>query len=335
MPALYLITGGCGFLGSEIVRQLVHRGRQVRVFALADDPQCKQLPAQAEVFTGNIVTGEGLDAFMTVPEGTPKVVIHTAGFISLAPERDQRLFDINIEGTRQVVNHCLLKGVDRLVHVASVHAITELPKEQQMKEPIAYEPDTVVGWYAKTKTEACRYVTDAVQKKGLNASIVFPSGIWGPGDWKQGNLIQLFKDYWYGKIPAGVQGGYNFVDVRDAAQGIIACADQDKAGENYILAGHYVTVRQILDTFQRVTGKPPVRCILPMWLAKAALPFLQLGSKLSGKPPIYTQYALYTLGANADFSIEKAKRDLGFHPRPFETSLRDTFVWLRDNGLLS
>lgn len=334
MSTIYLVTGGCGFLGSEVVRLLLEQDAQVRVLALQSDPQCAAVPKQAALYYGDLTTGEGLDAFFDVPAGAESVVIHTAGIVSLAPGRDQLVYDVNVGGTKRVLDYCLRRKVRRLVHVSSVHAIPVLPKGQVMAEPERFDPDLVVGWYAKTKTMATQAVLDAVKNDGLNASIVFPSGIWGPGDWKQGNLTQVFKDYWNGKLPAGVEGGYNFVDVRDAAAGIVSCAQMDRLGENYILAGHYVTIRQMLDAFQKITGKRPVKHILPMWLAKAALPLLQLGSKLSDKPPVYSSYALYTLGANAAFSIEKPKRELGFTLRPFEDSLRDTFHWLTENNLL-
>ncbi len=334
MSTVYLVTGGCGFLGTEVVTQLLQAGRTVRVLALKGDPQCAALPESASLYYGDVVTGEGLDAFMTVPAGSRAIVIHTAGIIDLSPGENPLVYDVNVKGTRNVVDKCEEHGVSRLVHVSSVHAITVLPKGQVMAEPEHFDPDQVVGWYPKTKAMASNYVQDA-QQRGMNASIVFPAGIWGHGDWKQGNLIQVFKDYWAGKIPAGVAGGYNFVDVRDAAAGVIASADKGAAGENYILAGHYVTIRQMLDTFHQVTGKPPVKHILPMWLARAALPLLQLGSKLSGKPPIYTRYALYTLDVNAEFSITKAQRDLGYTIRPFEESLKDTFLWLKENNLLT
>ena len=105
-------------------------------------------------------------------------------------------------------------------------------------------------------------------------------------------------------------------------------------GECYILASHYVTIREILRLAHEVSGHREVRRMLPLWVAKAFAPLVGLYYRLRGQKPVVSAYALYTLNSNGDFSHEKASRELGYQPRPFRDTVRDTIHWLKDQGLI-
>ena len=168
--------------------------------------------------------------------------------------------------------------------------------------------------------------------RGLDVRVVHPSGICGPYDYGHGHLTQLVQDFCTGRLAAGVDGGYDFVDVRDVAAGILACCERGRPGEGYILSGRYCTVRDVLAMLHRITGRRRVRVMLPLWLARAMAPLSEQYYRLLRQPPLYTAYSLYTLSSGARFSHAKAARELGYTTRPFGTTLADTVAWLRRQG---
>ena len=145
----------------------------------------------------------------------------------------------------------------------------------------------MVGGYAKTKAEATQAVLDAVGA-GLKAVVVHPSGILGPYDASGNHLVQMVSDYIRGRLPACVQGGYDFVDVRDVAQGCLLAAEKGRVGECYILSNRHYEVREVLDIARSVCGGRRLP-VLPIWMAKAAAPLLGWIARLRRQRPLYTE----------------------------------------------
>lgn len=141
----------------------------------------------------------------------------------------------------------------RLVYVSSVHAIPEQEKLQVLEEVQNFSPEAVIGGYAKTKAEATQLVLEAV-REGLDAVVVQPSGILGPYDSSHNHLVQMIADYLHGKLPACVRGGYDFVDVRDVADGCLAAAEKGKRGECYILSNRHYEVKDVLSMVRSSNG---------------------------------------------------------------------------------
>lgn len=324
---MFLITGGAGYLGSEIIRQLTTKGEPVRTLVLPGDPLAPLLPAGVEVVEGDILNQEDLARFFDLGEG-PHTVIHCASIITMSMKMLDKVWQVNVEGTRNLIDASLKAGVQRYIHVASVHAIKELPKGQVMAEPAYAEPEKIIGAYGQSKAEAVRLVMAARKEQGLKANIVYPAGLSGPGDFAKGNLTQMFLDYMSGSITLGMKGGYNFTDVRDVAAAIVTLALEGQTGEDYVLAGEYISVMDLIGHFQRITGGKKVTAYCPMWLARALLPLLTLLYKIRGVKPVFSNYSLYTIGANALFDSSKAARDLDYHPRPIAETLEDTARWL-------
>ncbi|MDF2858866.1 MAG: nucleoside-diphosphate sugar epimerase, partial [Neobacillus sp.] len=188
MRIKYLLTGAAGNLGSSIVRELIAQGKEVRAFVLPNDNAVKRIPEGVEIIEGDILNMDDLHRFFTVGDGTEIIVIHSAGIVTTYWEFSQKVHDVNVQGTRNIVKMCVEKHVKKLVYVSSVHAITELPKGQTIKPVSEFNPDHIIGFYGKTKAEASQIVMDAVKAHGLNASIVFPSGLCGPYDYTIGHV---------------------------------------------------------------------------------------------------------------------------------------------------
>ena len=321
----FVVTGAAGHLGSTILRELAAEGAKVRGLVLPGEvPKIKA--AGISYATGDVRDLASLRPLLEGLGTNDVVFIHTAAIISIARTMPPGLREVNIDGVRNVLALCREKGVRRLVHVSSVHAIPEAPAGQTIEEATSFSPDLVRGGYAKTKAEAARLVLDAA-KDGLDAVVVFPSGILGPYNRGSNHLSQMVIECHEGRLPACVPGGYDFIDVRDVASGCLAAASRGQSGEGYILSGHYVTVQELLGLVARLSGRrvPP---IVPAALARAAVPFATAWARLHHERPLYTAYSLETLASNGHFSNEKARRELGFDPRPLVETVSDMLAWL-------
>lgn len=333
MEDFIAVTGGGGHLGNTIVRQLLERGKRVRALVLTDRDAGALEGLDAQVVRGNVLDPLSLEPFLEPDKDGRTVggVIHTAGLVAITAKADPLVHQVNVDGTANVLAMCRKYGVKRLVYTSSVHAVPELPQGEIHREVSSFRPELVHGNYAKTKAKATQLVLDA-NCPALETVVVHPSGLLGPGDYGSAHLTQMVVDCLTGSLRAAVGGGYDFVDVRDVAQGTIAALEKGRPGECYLLSGAYYSVAQVLETLAKVSGCPPVGMVLPMWLAKATAPMAELYYRLLRRPPLYTAYSLYTLETNAAFSHEKADSELGYHARPLEETLRDTVDWLRACG---
>ena len=217
----------------------------------------------------------------------------------------------------------LSNNIDRVVYVSSVHAIPERPVPEIITEVSSFSPDLVHGQYAKSKAAAAQIVMEYA-KKGLNVSIVHPSGIIGPGDvMVKNHMIRTIRAMEAGKIPVAIQGEYDFVDSRDVVDGILSCEEYGSAGEYYILNGHYISVRDLLNKVRGIAGKHLVTIELPYRLANAIAPAAERVSLLFDKNvPLFTPYSVYTLHTNGAFSHDKAYKSFGYCPREIDESIQ-------------
>lgn len=323
MDKIYLITGACGHLGNTILRQLSKAGQEARGLILPG--QAPRENPRIRYFTGDVREKDSLRPFFSGLENRDVYVIHTAGIVDISEEVSPLLYEVNVNGTRNIINLCREYGVKRLVYVSSVHAIPEKEEEMTQNEIHAFSPDVVKGGYAKTKAEATQLVLDAAMS-GLDAVVVQPSGILGPYDRSGNHLVQLVTDYLRGRLPACVRGGYDFVDVRDVADGCLRAALRGKTGECYILSNRRYEIKDVLHMVQKAYGGRRLP-VLPLWMAKACVPFIRLDAKRKKRRPLFTRYSLYTLSSNSNFSHDKATAELGYRPRDLFTTVRDTVRW--------
>ncbi len=326
----YFVTGATGFLGRALVEELV--GRRARVYALVlpEDPYQELLPQEVHIVKGDVCSQRDLAEFLANAHG-PSCVLHCAGIVSIASRPGPKLYQVNVGGTWCLLRQCRQSHVDRLVYVSSVHAIPEQPKGRVMTEDCVISPGLVEGDYAKSKALATELVF-AGAERGLPASVVFPSGIIGPGDVQGGSFTSMVRAYLAGKLPFAVRGGYDFVDVRDVAQGILACAERGEVGKGYILSGHYVTIGGLL----RLVGKAAKRryrpICLPLWLARLVAPHYERRSLREKKPLFFTPYSVAVLSANGRFRHAAAAECFAYRPRPLEETLGDITAWLTRQG---
>lgn len=325
MKKIYIVTGANGHLGGTLVRMLSKRGEAVRGLVLPGE--APQPFPHVRYYTGDVRDADSMRPLFADAEDAELLVLHTAGLVDIADAVSDRLYDVNVNGTKNMLALCREYNVRRLVYVSSVHAIPEEKSPAVLKEVASFSPERVTGGYAKTKAEATQAVLDAVQA-GLDAVVVHPSGIIGPFDTAGNHLVQLVRDYLRGALPACVRGGYDFVDVRDVAAGCLLALEHGQRGASYILSNRHYEVKEVLDIVRSEAGGRRLP-VLPMGIARAAAPLLQWIARLRGRRPLYTAYSLYTLKSNDRFSHDKATAELGYRPRDLRDTLRDTVLWLR------
>lgn len=328
MEELYLVTGATGFLGHYIVENLKKRGKEVVALRMPGDKA--HLSEGISYELGNITKPYTLQKFFERAKDRKSILIHCAGMVSIATSGSDLLWKVNVDGTRNIVDLCERYEIGRLVYVSSVHAIPEQEGGQVIKEPEQCSASLVEGAYGKSKAEAAVYVKKAAER-GLDAVIAYPSGMIGPEDYTKGYMTEVIRAYLKGYFPAAVQGGYDFADVRDVAEGVVACAEKGRQGEGYILSGEYVTVKEMFEKLSRIAGKKTVRHEIPLWAVRWAAPACEKLCRRMQRLMLITPYSLYTLGSNGNFSCEKAVEELGYCHRPIEETLADTAMWLNKN----
>ncbi len=244
-----LVTGSTGFIGNVLVRKLIKRGRKVRAFfrTTSDTIALKGLPV--ERITGNILDPQSLtEAFRGID-----TVYHLAAKISIMPGEDQVIRKINLEGTRNVIKACLDAKVKKLIYTSTIHALKEPPMGTTIDENMPYDPENERGEYDRSKAQASTEVMDAIDK-GLHTVVLCPTGVLGPYDWRFSPITQTFLDFYNGGMKMAINGAYDFVDVRDVAQGHILASQKAKPGSNYILSGQRVTMQEMFGMLEEITG---------------------------------------------------------------------------------
>lgn len=333
MQKAYIVTGGNGHLGNTIIKLLCLKNEFVRCLVLPNEIAVGIEGLPVEIIYGDVRISDSLDPLFVGLEAFEVIVIHTAGIVSIKSEFNKDVYDVNVQGTMNIVNKCEQYSVKRLIYVSSVHAIPEEKAGNIICETVDFSKENVIGAYAKTKAEATAYVLKHAQM-GLDCVIVHPSGICGPNDFGNGHMTQLVMDYLDGRLVACINGGYDFVDVRDVADGIIAAMELGKRGECYILSNRYYDVPELLNLLAEVSGKRKIKVILPLWFVNLSAPLSEYWYKLRKQTPLYTKYSLFTLASNSDFSHQKADQVLGYKTRDMKDTLRDTVRFLCDTRRL-
>lgn len=320
----YIITGANGFLGNNIIRKLSQKEDcEIRALVMPNASLKALEGLNCKIFYGDVTKKETLQDIFDKNDDIETIVIHCAAVVYIKEKYNPQVYNVNVNGTKNVAEKVLEKNA-KMVYVSSVHAIPEKPNNEVMEEITDFSPNNVNGIYAKTKAETAKYVLDMVQNKGLNACIVHPSGMIGPNDYSNTHLTEMIKSISSGKLPVIVKGGYDFVDVRDVAEGVISATEKGKKGECYILSNRYYTIQELADMICQEKDLKKLSLALPIPFAKFVAPFCEMYYNLKKKTPLFTKYSLYTLSSNSNFSNKKAQKDLGYKTRDMKETIHDS-----------
>jgi len=156
----------------------------------------------------------------------------------------------------------------------------------------------------------------------------------GPYDFKLSEMGRFFVDFVKGRLKVYIEGSCDFVDVRDVAIGHVLACEKGRTGESYILSGEVITVHALMLLLEGITGVRAPRSKLPVGLAQLAAIFTPLYHRLTRTKPLFTKYSIQTLVRGCNVSREKARRELGYSPRPLRESIVDAIQWFKENGKL-
>ena len=321
------VTGAAGHVGANLVRALLVRGDQVRVLVHADNRGIAGLPV--ERCQGSVTDPAAL---LRLVQGVERVY-HLAAKVSIEPRERAELHRVNVGGTQCVVDACRTAGVARLVHVSSIHALASHPLREPITEDRALASGRGLPGYDASKVAAERVVQAAVAN-GLDAVVLNPTAILGPHDSRPSHLGEVLLNLYHQRLPGLVAGSFDWVDVRDVVAGMLAAADRAPAGSRYLLGGQRATVAELARLTAQVTGRPAPWLVTPMWLARAVAPGAEWAARLAGRRPLFTPESLYALRNHLDISSARARQELDYAPRALEATVRDTFEWFREAGML-
>jgi dihydroflavonol-4-reductase len=280
-----VVTGGAGHIGGALVRALLASGRSVRAVVHRDRRALEGLDVET-------VRGDVLDpASLRQAFDGADAVYHAAGHVSILMNEGPLLEAVNVRGTRNVVEACLDCGVCRLVHFSSIHALDLGRRDAPVDESWASVRASSYLPYDRSKAEGEQEVRAGIQR-GLDAVILNPTAVIGPLDYRPSHMGQVLLALAHGKLPALVEGGFDWVDVRDVAEGAVLAELHGEAGARYILSGHWISVRDVAQAVTSVTGVRTPRLVCPMPVARIGAPIATALARLAGKRPLYTRAAL-------------------------------------------
>jgi dihydroflavonol-4-reductase len=316
--ARVLVTGGSGFVGRNLVMALAARGDRVRVLDLSAP---RQSVSGVEYVEGSVADRAACDRALDGVE----TLYHMAGIAHLwRPDKGD--FDLaNRRGTEIVLAAANARRIARIVHCSTESIL--LPRrrdaDKEIDETVMPELDEMPGIYTRSKFLGERIALKAA-REGMNLVVVNPTVPIGEGDHNMTPPAAMFDLFLSGRSPFFLDCILNFVDVRDAADGIVRAGDRGRSGERYILGGENVAMRDLLRTLERISGrKMPKRSVPPaLALATGALSGW-LADHVTHRPPAATREAVLLALRSAPFDSAKARRELGYRPRPIEQALTE------------
>ena len=321
---MYLVTGATGHIGNVLVRQLLAKGEKVRALILPGESLKPLDGMDVETVEADVLD---LPTLLRTFQGM-QGIFHLAGIISIMPGNNPEVWKVNVEGTRNVLKAVRETGIRRLVYTSSIHALQRAPHGVVMDESLPFDQNNPYGAYDRSKAAASLEVQKAAQD-GLDTVIVCPTGVIGPYDFRGSEMGEVIRQAAEGQPSPYVEGAYDFVDVRDVADGLITAAEKGTRGESYIFSGHRMSVRYLLETVREITGFNFPAIKIPFGLARFASIFTPLYYRMAHAVPRFTPYSLEVLKSNSHISHAKATRELGYHPRALQDSIADAIRWFK------
>ncbi len=325
-----VITGASGQIGGVLARALADRYGPGQIRAIYRERRGTAADLDIAWIKGDIMNRESLIAAFRGAE----TVFHLAALVSIDAVRAEEFRLTNVVGTRNVVEAALACGVRRLVHVSSIHAYDQHPSDEVLDESRGPADGPRHDPYDRSKAAGEVEVRRGIDR-GLDAVILNPTSVIGPWDAGPSPMGQVFLDLYRRRIPALIASGYDWVDVRDVVSAAMSAETQARCGENYLVSGHWHTVRELARLSQQATGVASPRLQFPVSIARLWAPCQVLLDRSRGRRPLYTPAAVRVMAqGNRRISSAKARAELGFHPRSLAESVNDTYRWFDEHGML-
>jgi dihydroflavonol-4-reductase len=321
------VTGASGHIGINLIPKLIDKGYQVRVLVHKNSGAFEGLDVTP--VKGDLLIKESL---LKCIDGA-EIVIHLAGIITLE-RRSAEVLKVNIEGTRNLLDASKELNVKKFIFFSSIHALNVFPLTGKMDETRELNHDSRFD-YDLSKVAGEEMVLEA-SLNGLHTVILNPTAVLGPNDHKPSQLGRALIQYYKGNIPATLNGGYNFVDVRDVAEATLHAIEKGRNGHRYILSGNWKSILDLGATVHKFGGRKPPKFAVPFWLARLGADILNYFSSGKDEERLFAPASLDTLEhSHRNISHEKASEELEYQPRKFVETIRDTIEWFKSVKLLN
>ena len=308
------------------MRQLLSNGWHVKCLIHKDLTALSNL--DIEMVKGGLSDPKFLSENM---EGSD-AIFHSAAYVSVENIDTPLMHEINVVGTKNICQAAIDANIPKLIHFSSIHAFNQLPTNEPLDENRPLVSNKNAPPYDKTKAAAQRLVYDACDG-GLDATILHPTGIIGPFDFKPSRMGKVLLDIMERKMLININAGFNWVDVRDVNKAAISCITLGRQGQHYIIPGQWATFEQISTMISNQLHLRTNLVTLPFWSAYLALPFAFLFSKLTGNRPSFSRGSLHALAEQCqNIPGTLAKKEIGHSPRPLVETINDTIDWFKKNA---
>ena len=327
--SLALITGSSGHVGSNLIRELTKQNYKIRCIDFDGDHRAYE-GFDVEIIKGDITERDSLVPIFKDVE----IVFHTAALINLDRRYRDQIRLVNVSGTENVCQASLNAGVKKLIHFSSVDAFYRFPIEEPLLEDRKLIDDPNAVPYDLSKADGQKIVLDYCQQ-GLDASIIHPTSIVGPNDFKPGLPMQEMVNLANGKRKVLPNWGYNFVDVRDLCITAISAVSKGKTGQNYIVGGEYHMYSYIAELMEEQLGRTVLLGTIPNFVSYLGPPYEYVKSLITKKPRVLTVDTLHTgKTGNKVVPSALARSELGHNPRPLEETIHDMVSFFQKRGLI-
>ena len=332
MAVKYLVSGGEGALGKTVISMLLQRGEKVRILMseLSDTRIYRNNP-NIEICYGISTDKDSMIEFFDLEDPRSAVLFHTDEYVSLSDATNLTMRRVNVIGAENIVDMCLKRKVGKLVYLSSAYALNPEVKGEDLT--IHFDRNKVEGEYAKSKAEAAAYVMEKVSLNRLNAVMVLPTFIIGPGYSEDYEINKVLNSYLNnGTIPPK-QGGRAFVDVRDVANAMLTLADKGEPGAGYIVSGDYKTSGEFFQDVNEIQGNDaPVKTASKLVMSKSLAKLVDFYYKITHKENPKEAYTLFSDNPDARFE-DNSKGILPELTISFKDSLKDTIEGAQHGGV--
>jgi dihydroflavonol-4-reductase len=325
-----LVTGATGFIGAALTRRLLAEGATVRVLvrASADHRLIRDLPV--EIAVGDLQDPRSLEAAVAGCEG----LFHLAADYRLWVRDRAELYRTNVEGTRALMRAAGEAGLRRIVYTSSVATLGLCPDGSDADETTPVGLPDMVGHYKRSKYLAEQAVAEMAMA-GLPVVVVNPSAPIGPRDIRPTPTGRIIVAAARGRLPVFVDTGLNVAHVDDVAAGHLLAYERGRVAERYILGGENLTLAEILGAVAGLTGRRAPRRRIPWPIAMGVACLSETAARVGMvREPMATRDAVRMSRKRMYFSVDRARRELGYRARPANDAIRDAVDWFRHNGYL-
>lgn len=327
MPTL--VTGATGFIGSHVARKLVERGERVRVLIRETSKTSNIEGLDVERVYGDVLDSKSLSVAIKGCD----TLYHIAGLVSSKKAHNKRMYEVNVNGTINVLSAALNEGVERVVYTSSIAAIGVDSNGGVANEETPFTLEHLGIQYINTKHKAENEAL-RIHKKGLPLVVVNPSVVVGPGDIYLASCGFVVL-YCKSRYPGYIDGGVNLVSVDDVAEGHLLAAEYGRQGERYVLANKNYSIRELFTLLEEVTGISSPKIKIPYIVALAGGYLFERLLRL----PFSNFVLLDTDSVKATslkwyFDSSKSIRELGFPQSSIEGTIEKTVEWFKENGYI-